>query len=230
VSAPAARRSFSGSAHDHRFYPAMAFALIVLIAAGFAPTFFARGWNAGAPPLALPVLAHGISGTAWVLLFAVQTTLIAAGRSAWHRRLGWATAAITLAFVVTGAVVIGDLERSHGAEPTSWRAAHVFTNGAPLTMFGLLVCGGVWQRDAAPRHKRLMLLAAVVLLPPAIGRLFGRLDLAEFNLVAYASFAFANTLYDWLTYRRPHVVSWLGGVVLVAVDVTTTAWLAAIGS
>jgi hypothetical protein len=206
----------------------MALALVVLIVTGFAPTFFAR--SAAAPALALPVLVHGVLGTAWVVLFATQTVLIAADRTNWHRRLGWAGAAVTAAFVATGAVVIADLERSHGAESLSWRAAHVFTNAAPLTIFALLVCAGVWRRNDAAPHKRLMLLAAIVLLPPAIGRLFGRLDLADFNLAAYASFAVANTLYDWIAYRRLHVVSWAGALVLVAVDVTTTTWLAAIGS
>ena len=213
---------------DHRFYPAMALALAVLVAAGFTPTFFARSGDS--PPLALPVLAHGMLGTAWVSLFAAQTLLIAAGRASWHRALGWAVAGLTFAFVATGAFVIADLERSHGPESLSWRAAHVFTNAAPLTIVGLLVCCGVWLRNEAARHKRLLLLAAVVLLPPAIGRLFGRLDLADFNLAAYSSFAFANALYDWLVYRRPHVVSWAGAGALVAVDLTTTTWLAAIGS
>ena len=188
-----AGRPFSTSL-DHRLYPAMALALAVLMGAGFTPTFFAR--SADASPLALPVLAHGVLGTAWVALFVVQTLTIAAGRTPRHRTLGWVAAALTLGFVATGAVVIAALERSHGAESLSWRAAHVFTNGAPLAIFGLLVSAGVWQRNDAARHKRFMLLAAVVLLPPAIGRLFGRLDLTEFNLAAYAGFALANTLYD----------------------------------
>ena len=106
----------------------------------------------------------------------------------------------------------------------------MFTNGAPLTAFALLVLAGVLQRASAARHKRLMLLAAVVLLPPAIGRLFAAFDIAHLNLVVYAAFAFASAGYDWLAYGRPHAVSLQGAAALVALDVATTAWLSAVGS
>lgn len=208
----------------------MALVLAALVAAGFAPTFYARSAFESFGPLPVPVLVHGAIGTAWVLLFAAQIGCIATRHVEWHRRLGWLAAALTVAFVAAGIVVIADLERSHGAESLAWRAAHVFTNGAPLTAFALLVGAGVWQRRAAARHKRLMLLAAVVLLPPAIGRLFARLDLQELNLAAYAALAYANAAYDWAVYRRPHAVSLVGASVLVGIDVATTAWLAAVGS
>jgi hypothetical protein len=124
----------------------MAAVLVVLVAAGFTPTFFARGRFDVLGPLPPAVLVHGIVGTAWVMLFAAQTALVATRRLALHRRLAWVAAGAALAFVVSGVVVIGDLERGHGTEPLSWRAAHLFTNGAPLTAFALLVGGGVWQR------------------------------------------------------------------------------------
>ena len=110
------------------------------------------------------------------------------------------------------------------------RAPHLFANGAPLTLFALLVAAGIAQRSRSARHKRLMLLAAVVLAPPAIGRLFDQLGLAELNLAAYAALAFANAGYDWLAHGRPHAISLLGGAVLVATDAVTTVWLAAVGS
>ena len=75
-----------------------------------------------------------------------------------------------------------------------------------------------------------MLLAAIVLSPPAIGRLFGQLGLTELNLVAYATLAFANAGYDWLAHGRPHAISLLGAAALVAIDAVTTAWLASAGT
>jgi hypothetical protein len=230
VTAPPARRPpFAAAPREHAFYAAMALVLVVLVAAGFAPSFFVRDVSV-AGPLASRVLVHGIAGTAWVLLFAAQIALIATHRVAWHRRAGWGAAVVTGVFVASGTLVIAALERSHGAEALAWRAPHLFTNGAPLTLFALLVAAGVWQRSRAARHKRLMLLAAVVLSPPAIGRLFGQLGLTELNLVAYAALAFANAAYDWLAYGRPHAVSLLGAATLVGVDAATIAWLAAVDS
>lgn len=208
----------------------MALVLVGLTAAGFAPTFYARGALSGLAPLPLAVALHGIAGTAWVLLFAIQSGLIAARRSGWHRRLGVLGAVLAIAFVASGIAVIAGLERSHVGESHATFAAHLFTNGAPLTAFASFVGAAVWQRGIAARHKRLMLLAAIVLAPPAIGRLFGYLDLARFSLLAYASLAFANAVYDTWTRGRPHSVSLRGAASLVAIDVTTTAWLAAVGS
>lgn len=214
---------------ERAFYSAMAALLVVIVAAGFMRTFFARGLTP-AGPLPFGVVVHGLFGTLWVLLFAAQAGLAAARRIAWHRRLGWLATVVAAGFVASGVAVVAALERSHGAEPFAWRAPHVFTNGAPLAAFALLVAAAVWQRAQAARHKRLMLLAAVVLLPPALGRLFGPLGLSQLNLAAYAAFAFANAGYDWLVYRRPHVVSLLGAAALVAIDVVTIAWLAAVDS
>jgi hypothetical protein len=227
---PEAREAtFAPAPFEHAFYCGAALVLLGLVAAGFAPTFYARD-VAIAGPLPYAVLMHGLAGTAWVLLFAAQTSLIATGRVAWHRRVGWTLGLVTLVLVVSGVLVTTALERSHGAEPLASRAPHLFTNGAPLTLFALLVAAGIAQRSRPATHKRLMLLAAVVLAPPAIGRLFDQLGLAELNLAAYAALAFANAGYDWLAHRRPHAISLLGGATLVAIDAGTTVWLAAVGS
>jgi len=227
---PDARQPFAAPARfEHAFYSGAALVLAALVATGFAPTFYVRDVSV-AGPLPSPVLVHGIAGTAWVLLFAVQVALVATRRVAWHRRAGWLAAVVAVVFVASGVLVIAALERSHGAEPLAWRVPHLFTNGAPLTLFALLVAAGLWQRSRAARHKRLMLLAAVVLSPPAIGRLFGQLGLTELNLVAYAVLALANAVYDWLAHGRPHVISLLGAATLVGVDAATIAWLAAAGT
>jgi hypothetical protein len=215
---------------DRAFYSTMALVIAALAAAGFAPTFYARGSLTDLPPLPLAVAMHGVAGTAWVLLFAAQAGLIAAHRVRWHRRVGVLGAALSAAFVASGAVVIAGLERTHIGESGAMLAAHLFTNVAPLTAFAMFVAAALWQRAVPTSHKRLMLLAAIVLTPPAIGRLFGYLDLTSLNLLSYSMLAFANALYDTWTRGRPHLVSLLGAALLIAIDVTTTLWLAAVGS
>jgi len=227
---PSAPQRFAAPARfEHAFYVSAALVLLALAAAGFAPTFFARDVSA-LGPLPATALVHGIAGTAWLLLFATQIVLVATRHVAWHRRLGLVVAAVTIVFVASGIAVTANLERSHGAEPLTWRAPHLFTNIAPLLSFALLVAAGIWQRATAAPHKRLMLLAAVVLAPPAIGRLFGELGFSELNFAAYAALAFASSAFDWLAHGRPHMISLLGGAALVAIDAVTTMWLAAVGS
>jgi len=215
---------------DRRFYSAMAALVVVAIVAGFAPTFFARGVFFELPPLTPAVRLHGLLGTVWVALFAVQTWLVAAGRRAWHRSLGPIGVIVAVGFVASGVLVVRALEQSHGSEAGATLAAHLFTNGAPLAAFAVFVVAGVLQRHVAARHKRFMLLAAVVLLPPAVGRLFGPLGVAYLNLPVYACAAFANVAYDLWSRRGPHPVSLCGATALLAIDVATTWWLAQVGS
>jgi hypothetical protein len=198
--------------------------------AGFTPSFYARDWSSDALPLATAAVLHGIAGTLFVVVFAVQSWLIAAGRESLHRRLGVVGAALAGAFVLSGVAVTVNLERSHVAESARVLAAHVWTNAAPLAAFAVLIAAGIWQRRVGVRHKRLMLLAAVVLLPPATGRLFGPLDLAWLNLPVYVCAAAANSVYDLFTRGRPHASTLLPALALVAIDLVTTAWLAAVGS
>ena len=124
-------RSTPPARFEHAFYGGASLVLLALVAAGFAPTFFARD-VATLGPLSSAVLLHGIAGTAWLLLFTCQIGLVATRHVAWHRRLGLVAAAVAVVFVASGVLVIADLERSHG-EPLTWRAPHLFTNGAPLT-------------------------------------------------------------------------------------------------
>jgi hypothetical protein len=59
----------AASPQDRRFYFTMA---LLLVAAGFARSFYVRGWLDEAPQLPPAVRVHGVVGTAWVLLFAIQ--------------------------------------------------------------------------------------------------------------------------------------------------------------
>ncbi len=215
---------------DRKFYPAMAAVLTVLVLAGFTPSFYARAWSSAALPLATPILLHGIAGTLFVAVFATQSWLIAAGRERLHRKLGVAGAVLAALFVASGIGVTINLERGHSFDSARVLAAHVWTNAAPLAAFAVLVAAALWQRRIAERHKRLMLLAAVVLLPPATGRLFGPLELAWLNLPIYVCATAANAVYDVVTRGRPHALSLWPALALVAIDVTTTRWLAAVGS
>ena len=113
--------SFAGAPFEHAFYFGMALMLLALLAAGFSPTFYARDVSAMGP-LPWPKLVHGLAGTAWLMLFATQVALVATRRVAWHRRAGWVAVVVTVVFVVSGALVTAALERSHGAEPLTWRA------------------------------------------------------------------------------------------------------------
>jgi hypothetical protein len=216
------------SPRDRWFFSGMATLLVAVIFAGFVPTFFAR--DAELPPLTLAQLLHGLAGTAWLALFAVQAWLVAAGRRDWHRRSGWLGAVLAAAFALGGLGVISAVERSHVYDSFGTFAAHAYANGAPTAAFAALVALGVWQRRRAAAHKRWMLLAAIALLPPGTGRLFGHLGVSWLNLPVYYCVMCVPAAYDVAIRRRVHPASLFGAVALAAIELSTDEWLAALGS
>jgi hypothetical protein len=220
----------TSSRQDRMFYAGFATSLAGVIVAGFVPTFFARGAFSELPPLSTAALLHGLAGTAWLALLVAQAWLVVAGRRDWHRRLGVVGVLLAPLFVVSGIAVIAGVERSHVYDSTMILAAHVYANGAPVAAFGTLAIVGLWQRRVPARHKRLMLLAAVTLLPPGTGRLFGYLGLSSLNVPVYIGALFLSPAYDVWRRRRPHAVSLGGAVVLAAIELSTDWWLAAVGS
>jgi hypothetical protein len=71
-----------------RFYVGLALAVALTVFAGFAPTYYLRLRYSPDSPLPGMLHLHGLVFTAWILLFLAQSTLVAAGRTDLHRRLG----------------------------------------------------------------------------------------------------------------------------------------------
>lgn len=225
------------AANDRLFYGGMATVLGLTTFGGFASTYYLR-ILAGGPqatltggPFTWLVHAHGALFTAWVLLFLVQTTLIATRRVALHRRLGVAGAALAGAMIVAGtAVAIATAARGSapsGVDPLVFLAIPVFD----MVLFALFVGAALARRRDREAHKRLMLLAYVSIITAAVARLPGVLALgppAFFGL----SFLFVVVagIYDAVSRRRVHPVYWWGGaIILVSVPVRlfvseTGAW------
>jgi hypothetical protein len=220
----------STSPQERWFYAALATLLVIVIGAGFTPTFYARGAFYDLPPLSWAALLHGVAGTLWLLLFLIQAWLVVVGRQRWHRALGLAGVALAPLFVVSGAAVITGVERSHLYDSVMDLAAHVYANGAPTAAFGVLALAGLWQRRVPARHKRFMVLAAIALLPPGTGRLLGPLGLSYLNVPVYLGALLVMPIYDLWQRGRPHAVSWIGAVALAAIELSTDWWLAVIGS
>src|SRR6476620_7712404 len=78
----------------------MAVAAVGVLVAGFAPSFYAR--PRAMPALRGVVIAHGVLFSSWILLFLVQTALVATHHVRIHRWLGYAGACLATIMVVTG--------------------------------------------------------------------------------------------------------------------------------
>ena len=192
---------------EHVFHCAAAVVAAGIIFAGFARTFYLRT-DAPLPPL---FVVHGIVFSSWFVLLIAQAALVAAGRTDWHRRLGLAGAAVATLMIFLGPVVAIRAAR-HGMS-LEFLATPLFD----ILVFAILIGAGFWYRRKSQTHKRLMLVATIAILPPAIARLpsdflagpwqvFGVTDLILVACIAY----------DTVARRRLHPAFLWGGLLLVA--------------
>lgn len=196
----------------------MAVLLGATVFAGFARTYYLRGWFF-ADPLPGILHLHGLVFTSWIVLLMAQTTLVASGRTDIHRRLG-----IAGGFLAALMVAVGIVTAIHGARRGSAPMGipplrFMVVPLGDITVFTGLVTAAFLYRRKAEIHKRLMMCATIAILAPATSRLpfafirqtgivaiFGLADLALLACIAY----------DLITRRKVHPAYWWGGLVILA--------------
>ena len=216
------------SRRDRRFFVGMSIAAMATVFLGFAPTYYLRWFThaevyptgvAVSPSLAPLVHLHALAFTAWILLFVVQTTLVALDRRDLHRRLGVAGAVLALAMVILGLLTAtqGARDGWNPGGPYPDSLAFMIVGVVDVFVFAGFVAAGLYFRRRPALHKRLMLLATVGgLMWPAITRMpyvAGR-PILMFGWLG--ALVLASAVRDlWL--RSPvHQVSVLGGLLILA--------------
>jgi hypothetical protein len=208
--APVGRRT------DRVFFGAMSLVILALVFVGFMRTFYLASYF-GRPGLNPLRVAHGAAFSGWVVMFAIQTTLIAVGRRDLHRALGYfgvVLAALMVPLGLTLAIASAREGRAPlGLAPLEFLIIPVFD----MLVFAPLVAAAVYYRRQAAMHKRLMLIATLSLLGAALARVtgtpgaggppvfFGVPDLL----------ILAGVIYDRRTLGRVHpAYKWGGGFVV----------------
>jgi len=236
---PATPRPVDAWARDRRFFTGMALAMVLTVFVGFSPTFYLRKAFAAPTISGLLVLSpllhiHGLVFTTWILLFVVQTRLVAGRRIALHRRLGYGALFLAVVMVVVGILAAVDAAR-RGATPPGGPPplAFMIIPFADMVIFSTLVAAGAWFRRRSEIHRRVMLVATIAILTAAIARIPGVLaggPLAFFALTDL--FVVVGMVYDRMTRGRVHPAYWWAGGALLLSQVGrlalsgTAVWLA----
>jgi uncharacterized membrane protein YozB (DUF420 family) len=159
------------SGKDRHLYIWFAVFMPIIVLAGFARTYYLKGFFGNPPLPGLLVHLHGLVMTAWVVLFITQVSLVATGRTRTHQRLGVFGAILALVIVVVG-VLTGIAGAARGASPGPPALQFLVIPLGDMLVFAILVGTALYfRRGRLDVHKRLMLLAAVNLLAPAIARI-----------------------------------------------------------
>jgi hypothetical protein len=153
---------------DDRFFVGSAFAMALVIVAGFSLQLGMGRSTFAAPPL---VHAHAIVFMGWVTLYLLQNVFVATGAMALHRRLGWIATGWIVAMLVLGCWVTIAMVR-RGQAPFFFRPLH-FLVFDPITLFTFagLTAAAIMLRRQTDWHRRLHFCGMSMLLGPAFGRL-----------------------------------------------------------
>jgi uncharacterized membrane protein YozB (DUF420 family) len=231
IAAPQARRR-----NDRLFYTGTGLYLAALVFAGFARSFYLSHWFApprGTPDIGPLLVMHGIVFTGWVGLMVVQPMLIAQKKRKLHRRLGYAGAVLAALMVVLGNLVA--IAAMHGGfkglgDPYAFYSVPFFA----IQGFAIAVALAILWRERAETHKRLMVLASVIVVEAGTARLpLAAVDAgAPFSFFAGGDIVIvAGILYDLWSRGRIHPAWLWGGGAVVASQIgkllvsQTAAWL-----
>jgi hypothetical protein len=191
---------------DRRLYWGTSVVFFALVVWTFARTFYLKSFFP-APRLSTLLEIHGTVMTGWVVLLVIQTSLIASHRVKWHRQLGvfgsvWAASVVLMGTVTTLHAAAREV-RGH----THFAAIQITITTLDLLQmlfFAGFVVVAIWQRNRIDRHKRLMLMTIVCMLPDALARLPVSFMTNQLIMIGLDLFIFVIVGLDTLWHRRLH--------------------------
>ena len=222
------------------FFFCVSILLLSFLVIGFAPTLYLRAFY-DVPPIPGYLHLHGGVLTAWLVWLVVQTSMVRTGRTATHRRLGVIGAVIGAAVVVAGLMatfgVVARLRAGgldwdtdmsavpalgvEGVPMVRFAADVVWSNFFSIAVFAPLVVAAILLRRNPQAHKRLMLLASIAIVGPALARIsrwpvFGGED-GIFVPVVLLGLLAAVVVHDLVSARRLHRATLIGcGLIVMA--------------
>ncbi len=222
---------------ERRFYQTMLVAMLAAVLLGFARSFFLRPFFPGVHAPREPYFyVHGVLFTMWLALFFTQVSLVGAGNTGLHKRLGVAGFVLIPLMTIIGTV--GSLiaaKRPGGfidipTPPLEFLTVPLFS----ILVFAMLAGTAIARRRDPQTHKRLMILSAAPLLEAGIARWPFEPYLSTPPLAFWTSALVVVPLVVWDIYsrRQLHPATVLGGILVVGSGPIrdavshTAAWLA----
>jgi hypothetical protein len=155
--------------HRRRFYIGVSVLMGIIAVAGFWPTYFGPLVNGTIeqPPL---IHLHATVFAGWLVLFLAQAVLAATGRLSWHLRLGRIGIGYAVLLVIVG--LYTGISRSADRLGAGGDAAGLlFAAVSDMVVFSAFFGAAIAYRRRPQIHKRLMMVAATMLLVAATARM-----------------------------------------------------------
>lgn len=212
-------------AAERRFYVAAAIGIVIIVLAGFSiDVDLLRDMSS----LSALVRLHGLVMFGWIALFVAQTTLVARHRVDWHRRLGVFGAVLAAVIVITDTATVIVAARLGGNHLPPGMPVPLFVAFSffDLLTFAILVGSAVGLRGRSAWHKRLMLLATILVLDAALARFISAYTSWHLDpSIARNALVLLCVAIDTWRYRRLHPAFIAGGLLMFVTD-PFASWVA----
>ncbi|HRH41987.1 MAG TPA: hypothetical protein PKY82_10110 [Pyrinomonadaceae bacterium] len=154
-------------------------------------------------------IIHGLFCFAWMFILVIQTNFIRKENYKTHQQLG------IIGFIVAIVVVVSSWY-IFVVTFKGWNELIFFAkaNRFFMTSYAVLVFIGYLKRKEVEKHKRLIYLATLYMLEPILSRASGNMgsDISPFLFipVVWNAFFLSIFVYDWVTIKRIHAITYLG--------------------
>ena len=202
-----------------RFHSYFALTVALLIVVGFFRSFYGRPLF-DLPPLPSLYVLHGIVFTSWLVLFVVQTRLVATRQVAVHRKLGIAGAVLALAIIVIGVITALHSAAIPQPRPLGMSSSQFSIVAlSSIALFAICIVAAIALRRKPEYHRRLMVLAMISVLGPPVARLTLLFHAGSHFLVIQAVVPALLLLWclvnDWRKHHLIHPLYVIGGALIV---------------
>jgi hypothetical protein len=202
------------------FFVAMAILFPILVLLGFVPDY--QVILSGQVKVHWFTHVHGVIMTAWLGVFLTQTILVARGKLTLHRQLGLLSIGLGgLVWLTMGLVTFRALI-GNNPPMADGQFDILFIQLYGMLLFGGFFAWGILVRQNGAAHKRLLLLATLVIMQAAVDRIR---FLPGIQAGLFLRFLYLDALliplfiYDWLTLRRIHKITGLGLLLIGSLQV-----------
>jgi hypothetical protein len=151
-----------------RFFIAVGVFMTLIVVVGFWRSYFGPLIR-GTIDQPLLIHVHAAVFMGWIALFITQVTLAAKGRLRWHQKVGtigmWYGVVLVAVGLLTGVIRSADRVIAGGNA-----AQLLYVASLDMALFAPFFAAAVFYRRRPQLHKRLMLVAATILLVAAVAR------------------------------------------------------------
>jgi len=208
----------------HYFFVYMACLFPVLVLLGFTPSYMMV--YSGAAQLHWFAHVHGAIMSSWLIVFLVQSVLAAKGNLKFHRKLGLFAAGLGVLvwLCMVTASIRGRAAYYFPPEDDVWDILLIELYASSL--FAVFFTWGMLARKNAAAHKRLVLLATIIIMTAAVDRIRFLPGATQMSRFIYLDMLLIPLfIYDIVTLKRIHKITVLGALIFVILQISITlAW------